>query len=76
MAVESRTVIGDDAGAFLAAMLQGMQPQGDVGRSFVHPDDAEQTALLAQLVVIEGIGRQVVPGGGASVHRVPTGCRE
>ena len=56
--VELLAVEGDDAAGLLAAVLQGVQAErgqrGGVGMA----EDAEDAALLAQLVVIEGIGGQ------------------
>ena len=46
--------VGDDAGGLLAAVLQGVQAEGDEGRRVLDADDAEDAALLAQLVVVEG----------------------
>ena len=46
--------VGDDAGGLLAAVLQRVQAEGDEGRRVLDADDAEDAALLAQLVVVEG----------------------
>ena len=46
--------VGDDAGRLLAAVLQGVQAEGDEGGRVLDADDAEDAALLAQLVVVEG----------------------
>ena len=54
--VELAPVEGDDAGRFLAAMLQGMQAEHGAGRGLVDAEDAENAALLLQLVVVEGVG--------------------
>ena len=51
-------VVGDDAGGLLAAVLQRVQAEGDEVRGVLHADDAEDAALLAQLVVVEGMRGQ------------------
>ena len=55
MGVELLAVIGDDAGRFLAAMLQGVQPErrqrGRVGMA----ENAEDAAFLVQMVIVEGM---------------------
>src|SRR5580698_2369044 len=56
--MEPLAVEGDDAGGFLAAVLQGMQAQrGDGGRVRM-AENAENAALLAQTIRIrvEGVG--------------------
>ena len=58
--VEMLAVEGGDARRFLAAMLQRVQAERDEARRIVGAPDAEHAALLAQLVVIERIGRQHV----------------
>jgi hypothetical protein len=40
----------------LAAVLEGVEAQGHEARGICHADDAEDAALLAQLVVVEGVG--------------------
>ena len=63
--VEMLAVEGDDAGGLLAAMLQGMQAEHGVRRRLVDAADAEDAALLAQMVVIQRVGaehRQVCRG--------------
>ena len=53
LGVEALAVEGDDAGRFLAAMLQGVQAErgdrGGVGMA----EDAEDAAFLAQAVAVE-----------------------
>ena len=56
MGMELAPVEGDDAGGFLAAMLQGMQAKRHVGRGIDMAVNAEDRAFLAQMVVVEGIG--------------------
>ena len=51
-------VEADDAGGFLAAVLQGVKPKRDEARGVVGAPDSENTAFLAQLVVVERIGGQ------------------
>ena len=52
------TVEGNDAGGFLSTVLQGMQTEHRVGRCILGSEDTEDTALLVQPVVIEGMPRQ------------------
>ena len=47
-----------DARRFLAAVLQRVKAERDETRRIVGTPDAEDAALLAQLVVVERIGRQ------------------
>jgi hypothetical protein len=47
-----------DSGGFLAPVLERVEAQRDEARRIVGAPDAEDSALLVQLVVIEGIGRQ------------------
>ena len=56
--VEMSAVEGDDAGGFLAAMLQGMQAERGMGGGVGSPVDAEQRTLLVKLVevVVEAFG--------------------
>ena len=49
-----------DPGRFLAAMLERVEAERDEARGVVGAPDAEHAALLAQLVVVERIGRQHV----------------
>ncbi len=46
------------AGGFLAPVLQRVQPQGNEACRIAGTPDAENAALLAQLVVVKRIGRQ------------------
>ena len=52
-------VIGDDAGRFLAAMLQRMQAKRDDGRGVLPAENAEHTAFVVEIVVGLG-GKHVV----------------
>ena len=52
-AVEARAVEGDDAGGFLAAMLQGVQAERGDGGGFGMAENAEHAAFLAQRVAFE-----------------------
>ena len=54
LGVEAGAVEGDDAGRLLAAMLQGMQAERGQRRGVRMAEDAEDAALLVQLVVVEG----------------------
>ena len=55
MGVELLAVIGDDAGRFLAAMLQRMEAERRQRRRFGMAEDAEHAALLVQMVVVQRI---------------------
>ena len=70
--VEMAAVEGDDAGGFLAAMLQGMQAERGVGGGIGSPVDAEQRTLLVKLVevVVEAFG-----GAGTAGLYLGTACR-
>jgi hypothetical protein len=59
LAVERR-----DSGGLLPTVLQRVQPERDEARRIVGTPNAEHAALLAQLVVVERIGRQHVLGPG------------
>src|SRR6476661_5223422 len=61
-----------DAGAFLPAVLKRVQPERDEARRILPAPDAEDAALLAQLVVLERIGREHVL---APPARPPPGFR-
>ena len=65
--MEMLAVEGGDARGFLAAVLERVQPERDEACGIVGTPDAENAALLAQLVVVERIGRQHV--------RVPRAAR-
>ena len=54
--VELRAVIGDDAGRFLAAMLQGVKPERDDCRGVLPPENAEHAAFVVKMIV--GLGLQ------------------
>jgi len=51
-------VVAGDPRGFLPAVLERVQPEGDEARRIVGAPDAEDSALLVQLVIIERIGRQ------------------
>ncbi len=51
--MEAAAVEGDDAGGFLAAMLEGVQPERRDGGGVGMAEDAEHAALFAQPVAIE-----------------------
>src|SRR5436305_10966657 len=59
--VEMLAVEARDAGAFLAAVLEGVEAKRNEAGSVVDAPNAENPALLAQLIVFEGIGRQHGP---------------
>src|SRR5208282_5049174 len=50
LGVEPRAVVGDDAGGFLAAMLERMQPKRDNRRGVGVVENAKDAALLPQPV--------------------------
>ena len=50
--VEERAVTADDAGGLLAPVLQRVQAERRVGRRVGVPEDAEDPALFAQLVLV------------------------
>jgi hypothetical protein len=58
--VEVAAVIAGDPGRFLAAMLEGVEAQGDHRRGALRAPDAEDPAFLAELVVVKGMRRQHV----------------
>jgi len=47
-----------DAGRFLAAVLESVEPERDEAGRIVRAPNSENAALFAQLVVVERIGRQ------------------
>ena len=59
--VEMLAVEAGDARRFLAAVLKRVEAERDEARRIVGAPDAEDAALLAQLVVVERIGRQHGP---------------
>src|SRR6202000_2960138 len=65
LAVESAAVERDDAGGFLAAMLQGVQSEGGDGRGVGVAENAEHAAFLAQRVPFEVV-LQLDRGGAES----------
>ncbi len=50
--VEDMAVVGDDAGRFLAAMLEGVQAEGRDGGGIGMAEDAEDAAFLVQGVPV------------------------
>ncbi len=48
--VKAFAVVGDDAGRFLAAMLERVKAERGEGRRVVMADDAEYAAFLAQAI--------------------------
>ena len=51
-------VEADDAGGFLAAVLERVEAERDEAGGAVGAPDSENAALLAELVVVERVGRQ------------------
>ena len=60
LGVEPRAVEGDDAGRFLAAMLERVQAERVRAAASGMAEDAEDAAFLAQLVTVE-IEVEVLP---------------
>ena len=56
--VEMVAVEAGDAGGFLPAVLERVEAERDEARGGLGTPDAEDAALLAQLVVVERVGRQ------------------
>jgi hypothetical protein len=56
MGLDLAPVEGDDADAFLAAVLQGMQAQHCSCFCLFDPEYADNATLLLQLVIVEGVG--------------------
>ena len=52
--MELAAVIGDDAGGFLAAVLQRMQAERDDRRGVLPAEDAEHAAFVVEMVVAFG----------------------
>ena len=61
LGMEVAAVVGDDAGGFLAAMLQGVQAERGQGGGVLVAEDAEDAAFLAQAVVAGGPQRRSSP---------------
>ena len=75
MRAELIAVIGDDAGRLLAAVLQGMQPQGRQRRRVgmaKHPEDA---AFFAETVAVRVAGN-LHPPPSLRPHRPAPACSE
>jgi hypothetical protein len=69
--MEALAVEGDDAGRFLAAMLEGVQAERGERRRIGMAVDAEYTAFLAQHVAIEiGISHGGARVVGRALHRI------
>ena len=49
--MELRAITGDDAGGFLAAMLQRVKTEIDEVRGFGVAEDAEYTTLVVKVIV-------------------------
>ena len=58
MRVELAAVIGDDAGGFLAAMLQGMQPERRQRGGVRMAVDPEYAALVVEMIRVSAAGGQ------------------
>ena len=57
--MELRAVIGDDAGGFLAAVLQRVQAECDDRRGVLPAENAEHAAFVVEMIV-GLVGRQAV----------------
>ena len=53
LGMEALAVVGDDAGGFLAAMLQGVEAERGDGGGVGMAEDAEDAAFLAQTVGVQ-----------------------
>jgi hypothetical protein len=62
MGMEALAVEGDDAGGFLAAMLEGVKTENGVGGGFLDAVNAYNPALFLEMVVVEGVRREHFPG--------------
>src|ERR1051325_10428576 len=62
LGVKSRAVESDDAGGFLAAVLQGMQAERGDGGGVGMAEYAEYTAFLAQRVAVQVVVVEVRSG--------------
>ena len=58
MRVELPAIVGDDAGRFLAAMLQRMQPKRGQRRRIRMTVDSENAALFVEMIRVGAAGRQ------------------
>src|SRR5690606_5939009 len=74
LGMEALTVERDDAAGLLAAMLQGVQTEDGEGRGILMAEDAEDAALLAELVVVKGVRRQFVHCILASLRQAAPGA--
>ena len=59
-------VMADDTACFLTAMLESVQTKGHKIRRVFDADDAENTALLFQFIIVKRVGRWHVFGQGAA----------
>ena len=68
LAVEMLAVVGDDAGGFLAAVLQGVQAErGELGCVRM-AEDAEDAAFLPQpIIAVPGVFRHLIADFAASI---------
>src|SRR5215470_16033156 len=55
LGMEALAVVGDDAGSFLAAMLEGVQSERRDRRSIRVAEHTEHAALLTQPVILEAV---------------------
>src|SRR6266536_4529909 len=68
MRAELLAVIGDDAGGFLAAVLQGVQPERGQGRRVGMAINPENAAFLVEVVIAAAGRRHPLPQSGRSSH--------
>ncbi|WP_424363946.1 hypothetical protein [Methylocystis parvus] len=69
LGVETPRVVGDDAGRFLAAMLEGVKAERGDRRRVGKIEDAEDAAIFAQTVAIEIVRCLDRVGNGLVVER-------
>ena len=61
-------IVGDDPAGLLAAVLQGVQAEGDEVGGVGHADDAEDAAFLLQFVTVETVEIERMGGGHLGGH--------
>ncbi|GAA4110014.1 hypothetical protein GCM10023067_06850 [Aminobacter aganoensis] len=69
--MELAAIVGDDAGGFLAAMLERMQAQRDDGRCVLPAKYAEHAAFIVEMIISLGGERCFCVN-----HRVTVSCRK
>src|SRR5262249_20921545 len=78
LGVEMAAVVSDDAGCFLAAVLQGVQAERSQRRRILVAEHAEYAAFLAQAILLarkNGARRPDFAKVGRKGHAVASECR-